>query len=453
MSTSPSKPPVAATPVLAQTSSMGSLDQDTTSHVDDQNLLLVNSASEVDRINSGFYGRFPYPWQPEKLDRSLDPGFEAAMLCQAVGDWQHERVSSHAAIWVAGCGTNQAVITALHFPEAHVIGSDLSQPSLDLCARTASNLDVRNLEVRRESLNDAQYEEKFDYILCTGVVHHNAGPGATLRRLAIALKPNGILELMVYNRYHRIITSAFQKAIRILCGSEKEPGSVLELRLTRAITNGLPKTGLMAHLLRGFQDAPREAVADALLQPVEHSYTVGTLSALATDCGLQMLLPCVSAIDKAQDTFSWNLFFENPELRQRYYALDDISRWHVSNLLLVERSPMLWVYFQRADSNRPRKSEMEICNTFLETRFTKSRTKRQGYLRIQNGSYQPTPSTTDYPGLHQQANLQKVIESADSKTAMRVLLERCGLPSTFPQVNDIRLRLTTPVFPYLQSCP
>src|SRR5947208_2142504 len=117
MSATPSKLSSTDPDVLSQPSSKpGTFDRDTiTSHMDDQNLLLVNSTDEVDRINSGFYGRFPYPWQPEKLDSSSGPGFEAGMLCQAIGDWGQERVSSRAAIWVAGCGTNQAMITALHF--------------------------------------------------------------------------------------------------------------------------------------------------------------------------------------------------------------------------------------------------------------------------------------------------------------------------------------------------
>jgi 2-polyprenyl-3-methyl-5-hydroxy-6-metoxy-1,4-benzoquinol methylase len=83
------------------------------------------------------------------------------------------------------------------------------------------NLKISNLELRQESLNDIEYKHKFDYIICTGVIHHNASPETALNTLAKALKPTGILELMVYNRYHRIETTAFQKAIRILAGNRE----------------------------------------------------------------------------------------------------------------------------------------------------------------------------------------------------------------------------------------
>src|SRR6185503_12679728 len=122
-------------------------------------------------------------------------------------------------IWIAGCGTNQAVITALRFPAATIVASDLSVTSLQTSAGTAKQLGIANVEFRNESINKASYREEFDYVICTGVIHHNAEPKTSLDRLVEALKPAGVLELMVYNRYHRITTTAFQKAIRILGGN------------------------------------------------------------------------------------------------------------------------------------------------------------------------------------------------------------------------------------------
>src|SRR5438105_2480351 len=79
-----------------------------------------------------------------------------------------------------------------------------------------------------------------DYVVCTGVIHHNADPQPTLEKLVAALKPGGILELMVYNRFHRLVTSSFQKAIRIF--AEEKGGAVnfeTEFSLARKIVNSL----------------------------------------------------------------------------------------------------------------------------------------------------------------------------------------------------------------------
>src|SRR5581483_3307119 len=179
---------------------------------DEENLGFAQSSESVDAINAKFYGRFQFPWPPLTFSKPTEPDFEAIMLNQSIGSWDHSVVPTEAKIWVAGCGTNQAIFTALRFPKAQILGTDLSVTSLETAARNARNLGIANLELKEESINQSNYVAAFDYIICTGVIHHNADPAEPLRKLAGALRQGGVLELMVYNRYHRIITTAFQKA-------------------------------------------------------------------------------------------------------------------------------------------------------------------------------------------------------------------------------------------------
>src|ERR1041385_6970814 len=78
---------------------------------DENNLLLVESVDSVDELNAEFYGRFPYPWSPAKFDYVRDQDFNTVMLNQAGGDWRLRPLPADAKIWVAGCGTNQAIFT------------------------------------------------------------------------------------------------------------------------------------------------------------------------------------------------------------------------------------------------------------------------------------------------------------------------------------------------------
>ena len=160
---------------------------------DEENRVLAESQDSVDGLLAKFYRRFPWPWQPIKFDYLEDTDFGMNMLNQDIGDYSHSTVPRNAKIWVAGCGTNQALHTALKFPNASVIGSDLSSKSLELCAKNAKELGVTNLEVREESLNHVPYYEEFDYVISTGVIHHNADPKVTLDKLSAALKPGGIM--------------------------------------------------------------------------------------------------------------------------------------------------------------------------------------------------------------------------------------------------------------------
>ncbi|HTQ79992.1 MAG TPA: class I SAM-dependent methyltransferase, partial [Thermoanaerobaculia bacterium] len=253
-----------------------------------QNLMYATGDQPVDEMNAEFYGQIRYPWPPQYFERVKRGDLGGRMLAQDIGHWGASILPKDARIWVAGCGTNQALFTALRFPDAVVLGSDLSLESLALCAENAARLGISNLELRRESINQVEYEGCFDYVICTGVIHHNADPIAPLSRLAKALKPEGLLELMVYNQYHRILSSAFQNAVRALLGNPSRPDLALELLVARRLIASLQGDHLMPCFLKEFAAAPDAAFADTLLQPVEHSFTIRSLAQAADRCHLEM---------------------------------------------------------------------------------------------------------------------------------------------------------------------
>ncbi|HET8840251.1 MAG TPA: methyltransferase domain-containing protein, partial [Ktedonobacteraceae bacterium] len=347
--------------------------------------------------------------------------------------------------------TNQGVFTALRFPKARVVGSDLSTISLQRSARIAASLGVTNLELREESINQATYREQFDYIISTGVIHHNADPAAALKNIAAALKPSGILEIMVYNRYHRIANTAFQKAIRILHDHRSAEDFESELTLAKKLVKEMTRSGT-ASFPSMEEDSPEAYLADRLIQPVEISYTIESLEELVQGCGLEMLLPCVNMFDRADQRLSWNMEFSDPELQERYESLADTRRWQVTNLCLLEESPMLWFYLQRRDSGRQRKGEQELCQEFLATRFVRASTMQRNYLLGDNYAYEPKEQAILYPGKNPPGTLaSRVLASIDAQSSMRQILQRLGFQLTFSLVNGLRIQLTTPAFPYLQA--
>ncbi|MDT5269207.1 MAG: hypothetical protein QOH49_1393 [Acidobacteriota bacterium] len=420
---------------------------------DENNLLLVESPDSVDKINAGFYGRFPYPWSPAKFECLSDHRFNTDMLNQELGDWGHGLVKPDARIWVAGCGTNQAVFTALRFPDATIVGSDVSSTSLEICGATARGLGIKNLELRQESLNHVSYREQFDYVLCTGVIHHNAEPRATLERLSAALKPSGIMELMVYNRFHWVIPVAFQQAMRMLCSGHGEVSDFeSELEVTRRIIKDAPESLLLRTFLSRYDSESSESMlADELLQPVMYSYTVDSLRDMAESCNLEVLLPCLNQFDRMANTYSWNLKFKDEVARGLYESLPDERRWQIANLLLLENSPMIWFYLQRTDSGRERKSERQVCEEFLDTIFAPASSTQSNFIRTEHGSYERTPSNVPFPVVPPHASVRGIITAADGRTPMREIFGRLGLGTDFHTVNGVRLRLTTPGFPYLRA--
>lgn len=417
---------------------------------EEENLLLARSVESVEGLLSRFYGRYPWPWPATKLDFLEDPDFETAMLNQDVGDWQHRTIPQEPRIWVAGCGVNQALIVALRFPRAEVIGSDISTRSLELCERMARQVGAANLRLREESINQVAYEREFDFVVCTGVIHHNAEPAVTLARLAAAMKPDGVLELMVYNRFHRIVTSAFQKAVRSFGAVGEEVDFEAEVALAHKIVNNLPVKGILEKAFIQYMEWSESDFADLLVQPVEHSYTVESLEELVRSCGLELALPCVSPYARhLAANLSWNLDFSDPDLCERYFSLPDFRRWQITNLLLHDRSPLLWFYLRRAGETR--RTERDVCNELLQTRFARCETMQRSYLRDEeSGNYSLVGDPLIHPLEPPRGVMRDVAEAAEPGLPLGEVLRRLGVDSSFPTVQKIRSQLTS-AFPYLRG--
>ena len=420
------------------------------SPVADDNLANVTTIADVDAQNASFYGEFPFPWKPVSFQFPSDPLLASVMLCQTLGDWSHTLLPPTPRIWVAGCGTNQAVLTALAFPHSDVIGSDLSQQSLDICANVARGMNIRNLDLRRESINDAQHRDNLDLIICTGVIHHTADPEAALRVLSNALKPSGILELMVYNRFHRIPSSAAQAAIRLMRSGPGGTDFASALDFARRVIANLPPDGILSRAFAPLVNGPTAMIADTLLQPVEYAFTVSSLADLAKKCGLTVLVPCLNEQAKATGRLSWNMHWRDSELQRCYDSLDDLTRWQITNLLQLEASPMLWFYLSRRGPEA-RKSEAQIAASFLDTGFEKTNATQRQYLRRDDGRYALSPRTAAYTIGPDRASISAIIDAARPDLPMWDIFARLGLSTDFRTVHDALLRLTTPQFPFLKA--
>jgi len=418
---------------------------------DGDNLILAESPDVVDAANQEFYARFPYPWPPMSFPRLEDPNFETVMLNQSIGDFNHATIPADAKIWIAGCGANQAVYTALRFPKATIVGSDLSPTSLETTARNANTLGIQNLTLRQESLNDVTYCEEFDYIVNTGVITIMPVPEKPLSNMARALRANGVLELMVYNRFHRTFTTAFQKAVRTITRHNGRASSYEE---EFAVAKAIAATEPMAssHHMWPFRNSHDSKFTDALIQPVELSYTVESLNTLVVECGLELMLPCYDQFSQAVGAL-WTMRFSATELQEQFDALPDVIRWQVANLLLLEKSPMLWFFVRHRRESNDGRYEVRVREEFLNRKFVRATTNLRTYVRkARDLDYKPSPSSIPYPFKHKDALVRKVIDRADGHLSMRQILNELGVDITSHKaVTDVRVQTTTSHCPYLLS--
>jgi len=386
----------------------------------------------------------PWPFMVRPGQADLSRKFVA----QDIGLWGQPAFPAGGRVWVAGCGAFEAVAVALRFPDAQVVGSDLACESLHVCQGRADALGICNLELRHENINEHAYEREFDYVLCTGVIHHNADPQASLAALRTALKPDGLMELFVYNRYHRTRYVAFQQAAQML--SDASNGHVREhIQLGRDLLRALRGHPAFAAKLGSFVKAPDAILADTLLHPREHSYTVAELDELCRSRGLQILTFCHDPYSRSLGWLDWNLDLDDNSLRRRYERMSDIDRWHLTNLLFAEDSPRLHFYVQRDDSPRPRRDEREISRDFLQTRFSRVADHATVYRRQPSGGFALDRDGSVYPGrppFHPLA--RKIYEDLEEAVPIGDLFLRLGI-AAFVSVNRMRSALASWGCPYL----
>ena len=189
----------------------------------------------------------------------------------------------------AGCGTGYTAARVAHdYPEAEVVGIDLSEASLAAARAYADELGVGdNLTLQRLSIEDAgALDGRFDYIIASGVLHHLADPNAGLSALADKLSPTGGFGIMVYATYGRQPIYMVQDLLGRLAGEEP-----LEARvgLARKLLGAWPET----HPFRAkdWMDMTWEddaGLVDLLLHSQDRSYTVPEVLSMLGSAGLRL---------------------------------------------------------------------------------------------------------------------------------------------------------------------
>ncbi|MFW2381955.1 MAG: class I SAM-dependent methyltransferase [Acidimicrobiales bacterium] len=239
----------------------------------------------IDPITA-FYDQHPYP----------PPVADLTGLAQRWADGQLRRIEHHrkwpakpaldgTAILVAGCGTAQAAKYAVRYPASRVVGIDVSQTGINHTRALAQKHSLDNLDLHVLPIAQiAEIGRSFDHVVCTGVLHHLADPDRGLKALRDVLAPDGVIDLMVYATYGRTGVYMIQEYCRRL-GLGTAPTDINELVAT---LREIPLEHPLSHLLRGTPDFRHpNALADALLNPRDRSYTAPEVFELLSDAGLQ----------------------------------------------------------------------------------------------------------------------------------------------------------------------
>ena len=230
-------------------------------------------------------------------------------------------------ILVAGCGANQAARYALHHPTARITGIDLSEASLAHEEKLKARHKLDNLTLRRMRLEDAaELGENFDFIACSGVLHHLSDPLSGLRALGGVLDIDGVIYVMLYARYGRAPVYMMQELFRVLSATEQSDD---DLALIKATLPLLPPAHPLATYAKRSGDMKYDAgLVDLFLHKQDRPYSVAETLELTAAAGL--------AFQGWIEPMFYNPDGQVPDdspLFQRLQQLGDEDRWRALELL------------------------------------------------------------------------------------------------------------------------
>ena len=268
---------------------------------------LTTVSHAVSTAVSRQYEENPYPrWRSltRTTKMKLSHGLQAFFP-----HWQAPPTLADPRLLVAGCGTGRDLLTlASTWQTSGVVGVDLSKASLAHARRMARQLGRDDIEFyQADLLALGDWEERFDVITCTGVLHHMEDPVAGWRVLADLLRPGGVMKVALYSERARDAFVAAQQWVR-----ERgiEP-TVDGIRQARAQLAALPEEhpAWGATQVRDFYYT--SGCRDLLFHVQEHRFSIAAIAELLPQLGLRFLG-----------------FETNGETRQRYEALfpHDLAR-------------------------------------------------------------------------------------------------------------------------------
>ena len=190
-------------------------------------------------------------------------------------------------ILIPGCGTGQQIAqVASLFKHARITAVDLSLTSLAYASR---KLDALGIKLHRFGQADIlamrDWDERYDFIECMGVLHHMERPEEGLAVLTGLMKPHGIMRLGLYSARVR---GEFDGA-RKFVAEHSLPDTPEGVRTARKLIADLPAGDSIREAMESQDFFSISGLHDLVFNVHECSYTPLDLKQLLDDAGLELL--------------------------------------------------------------------------------------------------------------------------------------------------------------------
>lgn len=231
------------------------------------------------------YQDYPYPFRDpnQEKERLL------AVCGEFLGELNHflykgkENFDNGFRCLIAGGGTGDSTIylaEQLKNKNAEIIYLDFSKSSMEVAQKRAEIRGLKNIKWINDSILNIPDLKlgKFDYINCTGVLHHLANPDEGLKNLKDSLKPTGGMGLMVHAKYGRTGVYQIQDLMKMVNKDAKT--HVEEIMNGKLILDNLPATNWYKRgweLFSDYQNFGDAGVYNMFLCKQDRAYSIPEL--------------------------------------------------------------------------------------------------------------------------------------------------------------------------------
>lgn len=239
-------------------------------------------------------------------------------------------------ILVAAGGTGDSAIflaEQLRGTDSEIVYLDFSKASMEIARKRADIRGLQNITWIHDSLLNIPSLKlgAFDYISCTGALHHLEDPNAGLRALKTALNEDGAMGLMVYARYGRTPVYQVQSLMKLI--NQHESDTHAKIDNTRKVLDALPsnhwyKLSNAKH--KGLSDTE---LYDCFLHSQDRSYTIPELYDLVEGAGLKLGYLFPDLDQRRNDLNDPGLYINDAELLASIRMLDFRQQQAIAELM------------------------------------------------------------------------------------------------------------------------
>lgn len=239
------------------------------------------------------YEAYPYPHRDPKNSAPIITLINDLALIGHYGfggkNWCDDK---DCRVLIAGGGTGDATVhLAEQFakanPNAEIIHLDLSQASIDITQARLDHKELKNVKVIQGSLLDLPKGDlgTFDYINCSGVLHHLENPDQGAQALCSALKDHGVMSIMLYGEYGRRIIYDIQNMAKMVTAKDEDLAD--RIPVVREILDTLPADNPLRNMFP--LEMPDNELVDRYLHSQDRAYTVPQIYEMMDSAKLQLI--------------------------------------------------------------------------------------------------------------------------------------------------------------------